>query len=201
MEFVRIRREQLPVAYHSRRAQEEPLPDLSVPVCTENDSEGGEEDEHSIAELVETVNDMPLTNDMLNDPLANAAVKEEDLTVFQLNAADRDEVDGLLDEIESTEVLNKSLPEQNLPSDTSATSSAGAQLTTEIDEDLIFVGGEMPMPMTSMRNGMLKQENDTVSGGLPFKPTASFFNLHLRLQMRFPISYLIIYWFSNSYII
>lgn len=169
MEFVRIRREQLPVAYNSRRAQEEPLPDLSVPVCTGNGPEDEEEGEHPIAELVESI-----PNDMANDPLAIAEVKEEDLTIFQLNAADRDEVDGLLDEIESTELLNPTLPERNLPTDASATSSTGAQ-STEIDDDIIFVGNEMPMPMTSMRNGMLKQENDAVSGGLPFKPTASFF--------------------------
>lgn len=161
IEYVEIRRGQLPVAYNDRRALEAPFPDMSIPAPFDEE----EEEEPLIDVLVEN-----LPVDMLNDPLGvvNTDVKEEDLTVFRLDTDDRDEVNGLMDDIVNPENVNAPNTEENVSAVTADASEIGAN-STEDDDEITCDAVEMPIPMTSMRHGMIKHENDHISGGLAFK--------------------------------
>lgn len=50
------------------------------------------------------------------------------------------------------------------------------------DDDIICDALVMPLPMSTLRNGMVKQENDPISGRLPFKPLV---NRHFETNLIF----------------
>lgn len=193
---------------------EEPFPDLSLPVQAEVEAP---EEEQPNADLVANA-----VGDILNDPLdiGNAEVKEENLAVFQLDTADRDEVIGLLEDIDATnaesnnasiavenvsvvqatttpcavstgagssllenvsaanaESNNALVTAGNLSAALAAITSTGVNVNPtecdDFDDDIIFDECEMPLPMASMRHGLVKHEDDDISGGLPFKTTVN----------------------------
>lgn len=135
---------------------------INIPVTVEAEINSNKE-EQSIDIPIGTREKDPLSTDE-----DDARIKEEDLSVFKLDEADRDEVDGILneavqhgeDEINDAEdVVGIVLIDPDVPND---------------DVDIEFIGEVIPMPMSSMRHGMIKHEDDDISGGLPYKPTVRF---------------------------
>lgn len=106
-----------------------------------------------------------------NDPLNidDVRIKEEDLPVFKLNEADANEVNGIMDDPPLQDTSNN---ENDASSSIGAAN--GAILAENSDDDIVFAGEVMPKPMASMRNGLIKHEDDNISGGLPYKPTVRF---------------------------
>lgn len=163
------------------------------------------------------------------DPLniGNGLVKDEDLSLFELNDNDREEAFGIFDdesESSSTSAVNDPpendsgmIAQASIHSEPAATTSAtmagiannGTPLATDTQQIIenaaddvgvteaglqslphsepiastsaaatgagffegFFAVEQFPMPLMSMRHGIIKHENDDVSGGLAYKET------------------------------
>lgn len=169
-------------------------------------SDAADEIEVNLEEEKPVVDVFENFEDISNDPLNLFGVKEEDLVVFQLNEADRDEAEDLLKDTreddaecttESAAIKQPLLvaPENttNVECDTISASientsenavnahsvvaensyDAGSRSIASDDDEIYCDSHVMPMLMSSMRNGLMEQDSDDISGEFPFKTTVA----------------------------
>lgn len=186
IEHAEIRRAQSPVLYNAVRVLEGPLPNLELSANDEIDpltiSDIKEEEivKPLNADDRNELNGLLSTDDGLLQPTGGDLAQSNENNIDQ-NTADNEQhalaTDLLSDETAaSTENAGVSAPELTAEHDISVRNElvAAEPPNGNLDDNEIeFIGDvvEMPKPMESLRNGMVKYEDDDISGNLCYKIT------------------------------
>lgn len=171
-EYCQSRRNNFePALYNNQRLTEKPIPDIEQPktICVDA---GVSKTPNCIREPLCMPSDSGVnapggragvskSPDCIREPLV-LDIKQE-AEPFDMNAADKDMFDVILneEEVASGSVGDVSM-EENDNNDSDAT-------------DVIFKtpSGSFPLPMPCTLDGLVKQENDIISGNLPFRTWVS----------------------------
>lgn len=165
-EFAESRRKQKPLVFNGKRAFERPISDLNG-VRFHSDDEKN------------TIEELNVSNDVCADDSFEDVKPDINMLTHQTNDNVEPAAFALPNQSEETHASNDIVePAGVVSADDSlqrAEVNGTANESNEEDEDLIFVWGDFDdhKPLTSFRHGMLKQENDDLSGKLVFKEGVS----------------------------